>query len=128
MKKYTKPYLLLFISLFVLSFVIQGILLRSWNSTHLAGIQGDMFKPFPMVLNYLILAAGLLYFLIKTKAIASPKQSALTGGIFSALLFINFGLTNLSLLPYYPIAMIISDTVASVITFSIAAYLTSRFN
>jgi len=118
----------LFLSLFLQSFVIQGMLLRSWNSAHLVGIQGDTFKPLPLILNYLVMAAGLLYFLLKTKAIANPRLSALLGGILSVLLFINFGLTNLSLLPRYPIEMIISDTLAGVVIFSIAAYLTSRLN
>lgn len=128
MNKYIKSYLVGFFSLFFMNFLLQGILLRQWNDSHLQGIRNPNFNPLILVINYLIQMAGFLYFLVKLEKANKSKSAALLGALYGGLLFINLGLSNYYLIPNYPLAMVISDTLATMVAFAVSGWVIGWVN
>ena len=114
---------LTFLAIFFLNFLFQGILLRSWNDSHLQGVlpQRDTLNMPPLILNYLLQSFGLVFIVRHLNTKKDYKQAAILGALYGALIFLNFGFSLLFLLPTWPPAILITDTIATTIIFSLSA-------
>ncbi len=127
--KTVKAYLVTFVAIFLGNMILHGFLLRGWNDAHLAGITNREGVPpmQAMLLDYLILNAALLYLIKNLAPNKDPKKSFLIGAFFGGILFLHIGLSNVFLLPVWPLAVIPTDTIASAIAFGLAGVVANKF-
>ena len=107
--------------------ILHGFILRGWNDTHMAGItRRDTVMFWPMILDYIILTGALVFLTKQLVKIRDGKKSFWIGAFFGGILFLHIGLSNLFLLPVWPLAVIPTDMIASAIAFGLAAVVANR--
>jgi len=116
-------FVITFISLFLLNFIAHGVILSNFNADDLAGIRkaNPEQNMLPMVFNYLIQAAALLYFIPRLTKNATQTKTALTGFALGGLIFLVGGLNNVFLLERWPLFVLLSDTIANGIVYGLIA-------
>ena len=125
-----KKTLLAVVTFFITSFIIDSILhLGVTNGIAEKELAGAL-KPtseinfLPLIVEYLIVAAGIIYFMRETNAYSKPVfYSALIGAIIGFMIYGIYGFINVSLLVKWSWIMVVVNTLIGVIVLSASAAL-----
>ena len=107
-----KNFLLALVSILVLDAVFIGLLMMNFFQRQIGDLMGPP-RVLPALLTYILLAAGLAYFV--TPHLGSASQSALNGAFLGLLVYGVYELTNLSILAGWTPAMAVVDIIWGVV-------------
>ena len=100
---------------------MHGFILHPFNKDLLVGIVSESAERnyLAITINYLALSIGLSVLIVKINKEKSYRLAGLIGAVVGGLLFLNFGLSNMFILPEWPLLVVITDTMGVAVIFSI---------
>ena len=125
MKRYIIISIVVFFAMFILSVIVHGFILHPFNKDLLVGIVSESAERnyLAITINYLALSIGLSVLIVKINKDKSYKLAGLVGAIVGSLLFLNYGLSNMFILPEWPLLVVITDTMGVAVIFTILGLL-----
>lgn len=99
MNRYVVLYIATLIVLIPLDFLFLGIVARSFFTSQVGDMLGEI-RPVPAVLFYLLYVAGILIF-VSGQAAATWQSTLLYGALFGLFCYATFDLTSLALLRHW---------------------------
>ncbi|HUQ84787.1 MAG TPA: DUF2177 family protein [Candidatus Limnocylindrales bacterium] len=120
MKKILTITVIVFVAMFILNFIVFRTL-GIFNHEMLEGIiSGPESRNFSLLaINYFLLSLGFTYLILKLNRDKDYGKSATIGFVAGMLLFINYGLSNMFILPAWPVFVAVTDAIGTGVVFAL---------
>ncbi len=135
MKKFLSAFGVALVSMLILDFVWIGYIASSFYKNEMGAYYSSTPLLWPAAIFYLIYVAGLVYFVIAPSLAGQLKSSgtksahawyvvALKGAFFALVAFCTYDLTNLSIIPHWPVILSVVDMAWGTVEGAIVATVT----
>lgn len=125
--QFIKLYISALVPLIALDAIWLGLIVKDFNMRNI-GFVINTFKPAPALIFYLVYAAGLIYFVVRSTAGEPLLTTFLTGAFFGLCAYAAYDLTNQATIEGWPVIATLADLAwgafASGTAATIAAFLT----
>ena len=109
MSKLIKPYLFTLIPLLILDFLWLKFFAKNFYTKHLGFLFAEKFNLIPAVIFYLLYAAALVFFVLRTTTFDSIGMVFIAGALFGLVAYGTYDLTNQTTIKNWPVIVTLVD-------------------